>query len=194
MNSLSFYLLPIVLLVGFTGNGTVLLDDVSNVDLACNREGLNIDIYGSISNSYEGSLSKCSKIGDTIIELTKSEQEVISQNAQKVKSDIRSKFERLHSDWYDASREDMRVLLSSSMYSRMEVPEFDKLLEMGEEIIPLVLEKMMDRKYFFTQVLYEALMGNKPILMNAVDNDVIRSYQDRAQLLVREWIKLYNKK
>ena len=70
MNSLSSYLLPIVLLVGFTGNGTVLLDDVSNVDLACNREGLNIDIYGSISNSYEGSLSKCSKIGDTIIELT----------------------------------------------------------------------------------------------------------------------------
>ncbi len=32
MNSLSFYLLPIVLLVGFTGNGTVLLDDVSNVN------------------------------------------------------------------------------------------------------------------------------------------------------------------
>lgn len=126
--------------------------------------------------------------------MTKSEQEVISQNAQKVKSDIRSEFERLHSDWYDASREDMRVLVSSSMYSRMEVPEFDKLLEMGEEIIPLVLEKMMDRKYFFTQVLYEALMGNKPILMNAVDNDVIRSSQDRAQLLVREWIKLYNKK
>lgn len=86
------------------------------------------------------------------------------------------------------------MLVSSSMYSRMEVPEFDKLLEMGEEIIPLVLEKMMDRKYFFTQVLYEALMGNKPILMNAVDNDVIRSSQDRAQLLVREWIKLYNKK
>ncbi len=30
--------------------------------------------------------------------------------------------------------------------------------------------------------------------MNAVDNDVFRSSQDRAQLLVREWIKLYNKK
>lgn len=79
-------------------------------------------------------------------------------------------------------------------YNIFSILILNSFLEMGEEIIPLVLEKMMDRKYFFTQVLYEALMGNKPILMNAVDNDVIRSSQDRAQLLVREWIKLYNKK
>ena len=67
----------------------------------------------------------------------------------------------------------------------MEAPQFKELLEMGDEIIPLVVEKMMDRKYFFTQVLYEALMEGRRVLY---DETVIRSAQDRAQLLVREWI------
>ena len=119
------------------------------------------------------------------IELTDLERQVIIRSAQKVRTDVRDRFERLHDEWYDASKKDMRILVSSSIYSRMEAPQFKELLEMGDEIIPLVVEKMMDRKYFFTQVLYEALMEGRRVLY---DETVIRSAQDRAQLLVREWI------
>ncbi|ROT20951.1 hypothetical protein EEL51_05405 [Muribaculaceae bacterium Isolate-110 (HZI)] len=124
--------------------------------------------------------------------LTSSEQEFITMNARKVQSDIRDKFERLHEEWYNASRNNPHILLSSSIYTRMELPQFKEILDMGREIIPLILEKMMDRKYFFSLTIYEALMEKQslPVNIKETAND---SEQDRAQNLVREWIELYGK-
>ncbi len=83
--------------------------------------------------------------------------------------------------------------MSSSIYTRMELPQFKEMLDMGREIIPLILEKMMDRKYFFSLTIYEALMEKQslPVNIKETAND---SEQDKAQNLVREWIEVYGKR
>lgn len=183
MKMLSSCLPVIMSLVSFSVSGSALswdgLTDIPN------------EIRVESSSTPSKCLEECSKPDATTVTLTKAEQQIVTSCAQKVKSDVRDKFEKLHEEWYDASRKDMKILISSSIYTRMELPQFKEMLDMGGEIIPLVVEKMMDRKYFFTQSLYEALMENAHLSVGE-DGQVVRSSQDRAQFLARQWVSMYS--
>lgn len=161
---------------------------MSLVSFSVSGSALSWDGLTDIPNEIR--VEECSKPDATTVTLTKAEQQIVTSSAQKVKSDVRDKFEKLHEEWYDASREDAKIRLSSSIGARMELPQFKEMLNMGSEIIPLVVEKMMDKKYFFTQSLYEALMENAHLSIGG-DKQAAMSSQDRAQYLVRQWVSMY---
>ena len=71
---------------------------------------------------------------------------------------------------------------------------YSQLLQMGKEILPLVVEKMLDEKYFYTIILYDDLQNNDPRLCYKAGDKttvgVIVGEQTRAARSVLKW---YNK-
>lgn len=57
---------------------------------------------------------------------------------------------------------------------------------MGIEILPLVIEKMTDERYLFTQLIYEGL---RPEDMKTMDNNKCLRGQRRAREYIRLWLK-----
>lgn len=109
---------------------------------------------------------------------------------EEVDPDVRARFETLHNAWYEAAGNDPEIKMSSSTYAMCKLPQFDEMVSMGDAIIPLLMEKMSDEKYFFTQTVYEAIDTTAMArLAKALDRDVTTmSAQDKA----KEYVKLYN--
>ncbi|GAW20235.1 hypothetical protein ANO14919_097340 [Xylariales sp. No.14919] len=84
-------------------------------------------------------------------------------NPAVVKS-FENRFEAWQNTWY------MPVRASSSDAKvRCKVPEFEKLLEMGPKILPLIVCKLLDRKNFTAVFLYNALERDTKYLIDPSD-------------------------
>lgn len=113
------------------------------------------------------------------------DMELIKSVASKVDPEIRARFEAVHSEWYETAAKTPEIAMSSRMESRAELPEYVELVNMGKDIIPLVIEKMADKENFFTLLVYEGINnGGKP-------NTDMRSEsgQQIAKGYVDKWVK-----
>lgn len=120
-------------------------------------------------------------------ELTDADKVKIQNLASKLDEETRTRFEQLHSQWYKTCDATPEIMLSSRSDARKKAPEFKALTDMGQTIIPLVVEKMITDDYFFTYLVYEAIQPDKSLLVNPDDRsmDVV---QMRANLLAAKWI------
>lgn len=150
---------------------------------ACSKVGSNSATQKSEIQKSE--ISSSANVGY----LSEDEILFVRQKAGVVDKDVRINFEALHQNWYRAAQDDPEVSVSSSMNARCELPEFKALVEMGEPIIPLLMEKMLDEKYFFSQLVCEAIW-NESGLQSAGSENVAapQSAQDRAREIVKAWI------
>lgn len=113
------------------------------------------------------------------------DMELIKSSVSKVDPEIRGRFEAVHSEWYETAAKTPEIAMSSRMESRAELPEYVELVNMGKDIIPLVIEKMADKDNFFTLLVYEGINnGGKP-------NTDMRSEsaQQIAKGYVDKWVK-----
>lgn len=134
-----------------------------------------------IRNSTPISVPVASEIPTTSVQ----DMELIKSIAAKVDPEIFERFEAVHSKWYETAAKTPEIAMSSRMESRTELPEYVELVNMGKEIIPLVIEKMTDKEYFFTLLVYEGLKNDgKPSTNNRTE-----SAQQIAKGYVDQWVK-----
>lgn len=123
--------------------------------------------------------------------LTTSEKKRVKDLAMQVPDSIRSRFSFLLSQWNFAINHNPKTLYSANTHSYTELPEFNPLKSMGEQIIPLIMERLMNPSDFYLLVLYEAILRDgKTKTTYSSDYCHFRgSEQSRAIWCVKMWLK-----
>ena len=118
--------------------------------------------------------------------LTNTEKEKIKELASQVPDSIRNRFAVLVDKWNFAIDHNPKTRYSASTYSYAKLPEFIPLKSMGKQIVPLIMERMINSSDFYFLVLYEAVLeGNET-------NDGSKfseSEQIRAIRRVKKWLE-----
>ena len=118
--------------------------------------------------------------------LTNTEKEKIKELASQVPDSIRNRFANLVDKWNIAIDHNPKTRYSASTYSYAKLPEFIPLKSMGKQIVPLIMERMINPCDFYFLVLYEAVMeGNE----TNDDSMFSESEQIRAIRCVKKWLE-----
>ena len=75
------------------------------------------------------------------------------------------RFDSLYTEWMEAVNTSHTVAFSSDPSIVRTLPEFAKLTELGSEILPLVVKKLLDPSNFFAIQVYEALQTRPDLLV-----------------------------
>lgn len=122
-------------------------------------------------------------VNDEVV-LTAEDIQVVKDKATAVSSATRQEFEKALTAWKQAIGGNVQMRLSSSTHTYTKLPEFEVLKRMGGEIIPLIIEKLLDSENFYLLPLYEAVQIDKEL----VPNTMAGSEQERALQAVRMWL------
>lgn len=113
--------------------------------------------------------------------LTAQDSAIIINAVSKVSPEVKAEFERRRAEWKDACNSSS-IKFSSIMKDYTKPAQFTELVNMGEPIIPLVIEKMAQGD-FFTQLIYEGIRPAEEYTCK------YGSGQQRAAYYVKRWLK-----
>ncbi len=109
----------------------------------------------------------------------------------KTPNNIVSRFNSLFSSWEYFINTEARIAYSNDLEDRKESEYYSQLLQMGKDILPLVVEKMLDKKYFYSIILYDDLQGNDPKLCYRLQDrtivEVLAGEQTRVARTILKW-------
>lgn len=122
--------------------------------------------------------------------ITPKEKEVIAQAVKEV-PELQQQFDTLFNQWIENWETNPETLLSSSTQDAKELEEYPQLLAMGKEILPLVVEQLLDEKNFVGLVLYDELQDNPDckIVYDYIDPIWMEGEANRAKRTVKLWVK-----
>ena len=122
--------------------------------------------------------------------ITPKEKEVIAQAVKEV-PELQQQFDTPFNQWIENWETNPETLLSSSTQDSKELEEYPQLLAMGKEILPLVVEQLLDEKNFVGLVLYDELQDNPDCKIVYKDNDpnIGEGEANRAKRTVKLWVK-----
>lgn len=129
------------------------------------------------------SMSKITEISP-IDTLTMEERRKVREIAAQVPDSVKTRFSFLLYEWNYAIAHDHKTLLSSNTYSYAELSEFHALKSMGSQVIPLIIERLMEPSNFHLLVLYEAVQKDS----SKIVKDHIGGEQNRAIRCVKKWL------
>jgi len=96
-------------------------------------------------------------------------------------SDFEKKFRALKNSWFKGS-----MSSASDPYARTKSAEYREIIAMGKEIVPLLVNKLMDDSNFLALPAYESLAGKKlSIPIDSRDEKVLEGEQGRAYRTVK---------
>ena len=148
-------------------------------------------IYGIMCSKTNGfnivsfDLNEVSEQVSQEIQLSVQEKEAVIKSAKKVKDSTVRTFNSLFNEWTKEIRTNPLMQLSSNTFDYAKCPQFEQLKSMCTEIIPLIVDKMLDRDKFFSLVLYDAIQNNDEL---KVSRKFCGSEQDRAKRTIRVWL------
>ena len=95
-------------------------------------------------------------------------------------------FERRYASW-EKSCKGFRVWIQSNPAARKKNKEFGELVEMGEQVIPLVVQKLMSTDNFFALQVYEELQPDKALHVKD-QSAQFEGEQMRAKRTAERWL------
>ena len=104
---------------------------------------------------------------------------------------LADRFDTLFAEWMEAVDSNQTVTFSSDPTVVRTLPEFDRLTELGSEILPLVVKKLLDPRSVFAIQVYEALQTRLDLLVNYEGEDddrVLEGEQARALRIAAYWL------
>lgn len=165
------------------------------------RTDLEGGMYGSILTSFVQSYSKnadLSKLKELALEVDKNKVTISNQernsiitDAKKVSQDSNTNnFESLFEAWKQEWKTNPITLFSNNTNDAKKLKQYPELLAMGNYIIPLLLEKLLNEENFFALVLYDDLQQNSQlkITYNNKDNNCLEGEQNRAKRTIKLWL------
>lgn len=114
--------------------------------------------------------------------LTMEEKHRVKELAAQVSDSIKTRFSFLLYKWNFAIANNREMLLSSNIYSYSKLSEFHDLKSMGKQIIPLIMERLIDPSNFHLLVLYEAVQNDS----RKIVKDQTGGEQNRAIMNVKK--------
>lgn len=161
----------------------------SSYRIAHYRDELNGDIYGEIKISFKAPfISKKAFVKKNQL-ITQKEIDTLNVEISKISPVLKEQFENAFREWKDSwFQGDM--IFSSDTRDRAKGKLFEKLLALGDEIIPLVIEKLVDPENFIALTLYDSLQMHPECVVKYHDADLnlLEGEQARAQRTIRLWI------
>jgi hypothetical protein len=149
--------------------------------------------YGEIVASFG---SPGFKLADSqnreIYMITQTETNKIQVAVAGVNIETKRRFDELYAIWqYSINGFPFVICSDTAEYKKAD--GFDKLVEMGVEIIPLVVEKLLDEDHFMANVLYDELQSADGMSISYHKNDrievLLEGEQSRAKRIVKKWIE-----
>ena len=122
--------------------------------------------------------------------ITQAEKEIIAYEVEKV-AGFQEKFDSLFNQWLENWKTNPEMMFSSSTLDAKKLEEYPQLLAMGKEIIPLLMEKLLDENNFVGLVLYDDLQDNPDykIVYDYEGTDWLEGEANRAKRTIKLWIK-----
>lgn len=114
----------------------------------------------------------------------------IDEIVSEIPTELANRFDTLFAKWMEAIDNNQTVAFSSDPTIVRTLPEFNELTELGSEILPLVVKKLLDPGNFFAIQVYEALQTRADLLVNFEGEDddrVLEGEQARALRIAAHW-------
>lgn len=123
------------------------------------------------------------------LDLTPSQRKDLRAEVERTPPELRKQFEEAFQSWKESwFRGGLAV--SSNPHTRTVGEEFDRLVAMGPQIIPLVVAKLTDPDNFLALQLYDTVQSDVKLLVQYRPNDerILEGEQGRAQRVVKAWL------
>jgi hypothetical protein len=120
--------------------------------------------------------------------LSASQKKALSAEREAIAADLKDAFEKAFKAWKQSwFRGGLAV--NSNPQSRAVGEEYDALIALGPEIVPLVVEKLADPENFLALQLYDAMQANDQLVIHFEPDDegILEGEQGRARHVVHAW-------
>ncbi|MBW3597651.1 MAG: hypothetical protein KY475_10285 [Planctomycetes bacterium] len=120
--------------------------------------------------------------------LSASQKRALREEQQTIPKEVRAAFEKSFADWKSTWFRG-GLAISSNPHTRAVGTEYDALIALGPEILPLVVEKLAEPENFLALQLYDALQADDKLLVQFEPDDerVLDGEQGRAKRVVQAW-------
>ena len=120
--------------------------------------------------------------------LSAQQKTALSAERDAVDPDLRRAFEDAFGAWKQTWFSG-GLAINSNPHSRAVGKEYDALIALGPEIMPLVVEKLADPENFFALQLYDAIQPDEKLVVHfeADDERILEGEQGRARRAVNAW-------
>lgn len=120
---------------------------------------------------------------------TTAQKKALREARADVPADIQSAFEAAFDAW-KATWFTGGLAISSNPHSRTVGKEFDALIALGPQILPLVVQKLADQENFLALQLYDAIQPDERLVVQfgPEDERILEGEQGRARRVVQTWL------
>jgi len=120
--------------------------------------------------------------------LSVAQRHLLHGQLAEVPAKVRAAFETAFGAWKD-NWFSGGLAISSDPHTRAVGREYDALIAMGAEILPLLIERLADPENFFALQLYDAVQSDENLLVQYEPDDerIVEGEQGRARRVVQAW-------
>ncbi len=156
------------------------------------RRGLNSTVYGRILASFTPGFAFLSEEVRTLSHvkpLYEMNMSILKNQLKKIPKKTRSEFENAFYNWQETwFTGDYKFSSDTKDFAQGEA--FLALVDMGDSIIPLVLEKLQDPGNFVALVLYDTIQANNELVITYEKGDLfsLEGEHARAKRTIAKWM------
>lgn len=123
--------------------------------------------------------------------LTAAEKKALSEQLKSIPAQRQKAFEAAFRSW-KATWFRGGLAISSNPHTRAVGPEYDALIAMGPEILPLLVQKLAAPDNFLALQLYDAIQPDERLIVQAepADKRILDGEQGRARRVVEAWFAI----
>jgi len=121
--------------------------------------------------------------------LTVAQRRTLREQRSRVPAQVQAAFETALKAWKETWFGG-GLAISSDPHTRTVGKEFDALVALGPEILPLVIEALADPENFFVLQLYDAIQPDPRLIVQygPEDERILEGEQGRARRSVQAWL------
>ncbi len=134
-------------------------------------------------------VNKILKLDIEIMVLNKEQSEIMKNIINEIQSNTKDEFEKLFNDWKKTWDRDDSTLQSDPSFVR-EGEAYYNLASMGESIIPLLVEKLINSENFLALQLYDSIQNSDKLRVDIdpEDDNIFEGEQGRAHRTVKNFL------
>ena len=123
------------------------------------------------------------------MQLTDEERSILERAVAEMPSELRQAyseaFSAWKSTWFSGS-----LAIDSNPYSRAHGAEFDRLIALGPQILPLIVNSLSEEDNFLALALYDSIQSDSKLVVQFESDDprLLEGEQGRAKRVVKTWL------
>lgn len=116
-------------------------------------------------------------------DLSPQEIKVLEKQINTIPDTLKTKFNTLFERWKQNWLTNPATMVNSSTTAAVKLQEFDQLLKLGKDTLPLLMDKLRDKENFIGVLLYQRLQPD------SIQESTLMSEQKKAEIILRKWLE-----